>query len=193
VSIDYSGISFVGSEEDLRLYHYESGAWVDATVLPVDTVNKTICAIVSSLSPFAIFEPENQPPDCSGAYAGPDCLWPANHKMVSVSLLGVTDPDGDAVSIVITGITSDEATASDKGAGGAKHAADADGVGTDTAQLRAERSENGNGRVYEIGFIASDGKGAESEGSVQVRVPHDQSAPCEAIDDGQNYDATAIN
>lgn len=141
----------------------------------------------------------NLPPDCSEAYADPDCLWPPNHKMVSVSILGVTDPDGDPVAIVITGITSDEPTASDKGAGGAKHAPDADGVGTDTAQLRAERSGNGNGRVYEISFIAFDDKGGECEGTVQVKVPHDQRpsrrspTPCEAVDDGQNYDATQIN
>ena len=141
----------------------------------------------------------NLPPDCSEAYADPDCLWPPNHKMVAVSILGVTDPDGDLVTIMITGITSDEATASDEGSGGAKHAPDADGVGTDTALLRAERSGGGNGRVYEISFIASDGKGGECEGTVLVNVPHDQRpsrrspTPCAAIDDGQIYDATQIN
>jgi hypothetical protein len=30
-------------------------------------------------------------------------------------------------------------------------------------------------------------------GSVFVKVPHDQSDDCESIDDGQIYDATAIN
>ena len=141
----------------------------------------------------------NQPPDCSGAQADIGCLWPPNNKMVSVSILGVTDPDGDPVSIIITGITSDEATATEKGAGGAVHAPDAAGVGTDKAQLRAERSGKGNGRVYVVSFIASDGRGGECEGTVKVKVPHDQRpslkspAPCEAIDDGQKYDATVIN
>jgi len=141
----------------------------------------------------------NQPPDCSEAYADPGCLWPPNHKMVAVSILGVTDPDGDPVTIIITGITSDEATASDEGSGGAEHAPDADGVGTDTALLRAERSGNGNGRVYAIGFTAGDGKGGVCEGVVYVNVPHDQRpsrrspAPCDAVDDGQSYDATQIN
>ncbi|MHC4556069.1 MAG: hypothetical protein ACYS80_02065 [Planctomycetota bacterium] len=137
----------------------------------------------------------NQPPVCDNAYADPDCLWPPNHKIVAVHILGVTDPDGDPVTITITGITSDEPTASDEGAGGAKHAPDATGVGTDTAQLRAERSgKGGNGRVYEISFTASDGVSGECEGSVVVCVPHDQSGgDCECIDDGQNYDATQIN
>lgn len=71
VCFDYSGISFVGNEEDLRLYHYESGAWVDATVLPVETVNNIICGIVSSLSPFAIFEPEENQPPVVGVISAP--------------------------------------------------------------------------------------------------------------------------
>jgi hypothetical protein len=112
--------------------------------------------------------------------------------------MGVTDPDGDQVIITITGITSDEPTASDKGSGGAKHAPDARGIGTSTASLRAERSGSSNGRVYRITFIASDGKGGETEGNVFVIVPHDRRQDCEcidvnAIDDGQKYDATAIN
>ena len=100
----------------------------------------------------------------------------------------------DPVTITITGITSDEPTASDKASGGAKHSPDADGVGTDTASIRAERSGDSDGRVYVISFIASDGQGGESVGSVTVNVPHDQSAKeCSAIDSGQIYDATEIN
>lgn len=136
----------------------------------------------------------NKPPDCDGAYASPNCLWPPNHKFVKVNILGVTDPDGDPVTITITSITSDEPTASDEGSGGKEHAPDATGIGKSTAQVRAERSGNGNGRVYEIKFIATDDKGAISEGSVLINVPHDQKGgDCTCIDDGQNYDATDIN
>ena len=137
----------------------------------------------------------NQPPNVSAAYPSTDCLWPPNHKFVDITILGVTDPDDDSVTITITNITSDEPTASIKGAGGDKHAPDASGVGTDTASLRAERSGTGNGRVYEITFVASDGI-AETEGSVTVCVPHDYRGKCDCtlvIDDGQNYDATEIN
>jgi len=136
----------------------------------------------------------NRPPDCSEAYAEPGCLWPPNHKFVDVSIMGVTDPDDDPVTITITAITSDEPTASDKGSGGAKHAPDAYGIGTDTASVRAERSGNGDGRVYVIHFTASDGRGGECIGSIIVKVPHDQSVEdCPVIDSGQNYDATQIN
>ena len=63
----------------------------------------------------------NQDPNCSDAYAEPACLWPPNHRMVQVTILGVTDPDDDPVTITITSITSDEATASELGAGGPTH------------------------------------------------------------------------
>jgi len=97
------------------------------------------------------------------------------------------------VTITVTGITSDEATASDKGSGGAKHAPDAEGVGTDTPTVRAESSGTGNGRVYEISFDADDGMGGTCSGAVKVYVPHDQGTGDAPVDDGQNYDATQIN
>ena len=36
-------------------------------------------------------------------------MWPPNHKYKNVFVQGVTDPDGDPVTIVITGIFQDEA------------------------------------------------------------------------------------
>jgi hypothetical protein len=55
VCIDYSGVSFT-NESDLKLFHFEGGTWVDVTT-SLDTINDTICASVTSLSPFAIGEP----------------------------------------------------------------------------------------------------------------------------------------
>jgi hypothetical protein len=62
-----------------------------------------------------------------------------------------------------------------------------------TAQVRAERSGNGNGRVYRISFTASDGKGGTCDGSVKVSVPHDQGKGKVPIDDGQNYNSLAAS
>jgi len=137
----------------------------------------------------------NRPPDTSKAYASPGCLWPPDQRMVPVSILGVTDPDGDTVTITITGISSDEATATELGAGGALHAPDASGIGKSACLLRAERSGTRDGRVYVVNFTASDGRGGVTPGSVKVKVPHDQQAPgaCVAIDSGQKYDATKVN
>jgi hypothetical protein len=134
----------------------------------------------------------NTAPDVSGVYPSMDCLGLASHKMAAVQILGVTDADGDPVTITITGITSDEPTATVLGAGGVNHAPDADGVGTDTAYLLGERSAQGDGRVYVISFLASDGMGGVTAGSVAVKVPK-KMGTCEAVDSGQLYDATAIN
>jgi len=158
------------------------------------TASKECCpGVVCKGSDMATFS-LNQPPVCTNAYANPGCLWPPNNKMVLINILGVIDPDGDPVTVTVTGITSDEATASDKGSGGPKHAPDASGIGSDKASLRAERSGTGDGRVYVIQFVATDDKGAMCKGSVGVNVPHDQSNKgCPAVNSGQNYDATQIN
>ena len=169
------------------------------------TATTYCCDMEASDSDDAAFM-SNQLPDCSVASADPGCLWPPDHKFVDITIEGVTDPDGDSITITITGITSDEPTATIDGAGGVTHAPDAFGVGTGTASLRAERSgtgktgagntEFGNGRVYEITFVASDGNGGECKSSVTVCVPHDYQRKCDCscvIDDGQNYDATELN
>jgi hypothetical protein len=55
-------------------------------------------------------------------------------------------------------------------------------------QLRAERSGNGNGRVYTVYFTASDFEGG-SNGSVKVMVPKSKKTDV-AIDGGPIYDST---
>jgi len=135
----------------------------------------------------------NRPPDISGAEPSLRCLGPPNNKYIDMTLQGITDPDGNLVILTITKITSDEATASEKGSGGAKHAPDATVGDGNAFQLRSERSGNGNGRVYKISFTASDNEGGVSSGTVIVCVPHDQSQKCSCIDNGQKYDATTIN
>ena len=178
---------------------------VNSNAIPDSTIHNYCELDGDQIPPTTVIEGEgdeepgtpvltNTPPDVSEADPSLACLWPPNHKFVEIGIMGVTDPDGDPVTINIVAITSDEPTATDEGSGGAKHAPDASGVGTDTASVRAERSGNGDGRVYVIEFTANDGRGGESEGSVMVKVPHDQSSEdCPAIDSGQDYDATEIN
>jgi hypothetical protein len=129
----------------------------------------------------------NRPPDCSAAQPSVALMWPPNHSLHTISLVGVTDPDGDPVTITITGITQDEPTL---GLGDGDFSPDGFGVETSLAQLRAERSGSGNGRVYVISFTASDGQDATCDGSVSVGVPHDQKPGSIPVDDGQLYDSS---
>jgi hypothetical protein len=137
----------------------------------------------------ATVEPDNQEPDCSAAVASIGTIWPANHKFVSITVLGVTDPDGDPVTISIDSIFQDEPV---DALGDGRFAPDGADVGGSTAYVRAERSGtkklSGNGRVYHIGFTAEDGNGATCSGEVLAGVPHDRNSP--PIDDGALYDST---
>jgi hypothetical protein len=54
VCINYGGSGFA-NPRSLRLFHFENGKWVDVTTA-VDTVRKTICGSVTSLSPFGVFD-----------------------------------------------------------------------------------------------------------------------------------------
>ena len=134
----------------------------------------------------------DQPPDCSGAVADPATLWPPNHKMVSVQIAGVVDPDpADTVTIEITSIFQDEPLDT---IGDGHTDVDGGGVGTSTATVRAERTGSpqvpGDGRVYHIGFVATDTAGATCSGTVTVCVPHDQGQGSTCIDGGPLFDSS---
>jgi len=129
----------------------------------------------------------NQAPDCSNARPEVERLWPPDGRMVEIPILGVVDPDGDPLTITITGITQDEPVAHRFGRA---IQPDGDGLGTPTARVRAERRGSDNGRVYAIHFEASDGQGGVCDGEVRVCVPHDQGRGSVCQDDGQKYDST---
>ena len=124
----------------------------------------------------------NRPPDCSKLAADKTSLWPPNHKLVTVTLSGATDADGDPVTTTVTGVTQDEPL---NGLGDGDTAPDAAAVAghPNQVKLRAERSGTGDGRVYRIAVSVSDGTTATCTGTVVVGVPHDQSGP-PAVDSG---------
>jgi hypothetical protein len=131
----------------------------------------------------------NQPPDCSATAGKVLALWPPNHQLERIDLaaiLQVADPDGDPVTFAATSITQDEPVL---GNGSGATAPDGTGLGSGVIEVRSERDGAGNGRVYEVGFTASDGAGGSCSGSFRVAVPHDRNgAP--AVDDGQLFDST---
>ena len=90
--------------------------------------------------------------------------------------------------IVTVSVTSDEASSTAPGSGGANPCPDAI-IGDDlSVQLRAERSGPGDGRVYKITVTAVDSCGNQSVCSVTVEVPHSKNKS--AIDSGQFFDPT---
>ena len=155
----------------------------DGSVNECDEMNNQCCAELSIVC--------NRPPDCSQAIPSLSLLWPPNHKLVPVKILGVTDPDEDPITIILNSIFQDEPVDT---IGDGSFVPDGLGIGTETARLRAERVGSpgvpGNGRVYHIGFTANDGMGGTCSGEVLVGVPHDQGAGTSPIDDGALYDST---
>ena len=128
---------------------------------------------------------DNPLPVCSGATPSIASLWPPNHQFVNIDILGVTDPDGDEVTITIDSIFQDEAVDAENSG---NTAPDGMGVGTSTAQVRAERVGTGNGRVYHISFTATDTFGGFCSGEVLVGVPVGRNDT--AVDDGAMFDST---
>jgi hypothetical protein len=116
-------------------------------------------------------------------------LWPINHKFVPVSILGVTDPEGDAVTLTVTSVFQDEPVNGDDDG---NTAPDAEGIGTDTAWLRAERDGEGDGRAYHVYFTADDGNMNTCSGEVIVYAPLNKGKYNERVDGGALFDSTVI-
>jgi hypothetical protein len=122
--------------------------------------------------------------DCSVAYPSPDSLWPPNHKLVPIAVLGINESHGHPVTLSIDGVFQDEPV---NGKADGNTRPDATGIGSSTASVRAERAGNGNGRVYTINFTALSDGGAQCKGSVEVGVPHDPM--WDAVNDGPLFNS----
>ncbi len=142
-------------------------------------------------------EPNNVAPDVNNAYPSKECLWPPNGKFTEIKIEGVTDPNDDPVQIAVVSITSDESSSSCGhqrfGRCGFCHwwESKPDAYVSEDGKLyiKAERNGWGNGRVYEVSFVAVDNKGGATPGKVQVKVPHyKMGGNCYSVDDGQNYE-----
>ncbi len=127
----------------------------------------------------------NRAPDCSDVRADKRLLWPPNHQLVTVSLFGLRDPDGDPTTLTITGVTQDEPLS---GLGAGDQSPDAATSNSpNRVQIRAERNPSGNGRVYAIKFTGTDNQGASCTGTERVGV---QVVPwLLPFDSGQKYNS----
>ena len=87
---------------------------------------------------------------------------------------GGSDPDGDEVSLAITAVSQDEPVRSP----GDNTTPDAvAGSDLDQVRLRAERSPKGDGSVYRLTVLGSDGRGGTCEGQATVQVRRHNGVP----------------
>ena len=123
----------------------------------------------------------NLPPDCSSVSIDQTMLWPPNHTFRDVTASGGTDPEGEPVALAINSVTQDEPL---DGTGDAHTAPDADrgGLAANQVSLRAERSGDGDGRVYRVEVVATDPAGASCATMISIGVPHDQRTGASAVD-----------
>ncbi len=100
--------------------------------------------------------------------ASPDTLWPPNHKYREVTTtVEVTDADPNT-TITLVSVESNEP---DNGSGDGDTINDIVIVDDFNFQLRAERSGNGDGRVYTIIYEVTDACGNSTLASATVTVP----------------------
>jgi hypothetical protein len=104
-------------------------------------------------------------------------LWPANHKMVDITIVANADDiSGGPVSLSVM-VSSNEP---EDGTGDGRTASDwkvvdiDDDSGIITLRLRAESSGSGDGRIYTITITATDEAGNSSTSGVEIIVPHDK-------------------
>ena len=101
----------------------------------------------------------------------PDSLWPPNHQYVDVTAtVEVEDFDSDP-TISLISVTSNEP---DNGLGDGDTPDDIVIVDDFNFQLRAERSGNGDGRIYTITYEVTDDCGNSTIATAEVTVPKNQ-------------------
>jgi uncharacterized delta-60 repeat protein len=140
----------------------------------ITTVNVTA---TNGLSPdaacsFTVTVRDVDPPSITNESASVSILSPANHTMRDVTI-SYNVIDNCPLTATLT-VSSNEPV---NGTGDGD--TDPDWIVTDNhhVQLRAERSANGDGRIYTITITATDGSGNTAVKTVEVRVPHDIKNP----------------
>ena len=106
----------------------------------------------------------NPPPSIGAVSPSPSLLWPANHKMVAVTVSYTASDNCPGAPGCILAVTSNEALA----------AGDVVIVDAHHVQLRAERLGSGSGRTYTIAVTCTDAMASASTRTATVTVPHDQ-------------------
>jgi hypothetical protein len=142
---------------------------------------------------LALIGGPNQPPNCFGVRAAPGSIWPRTRdQMALITLSGATDPDGNALSYHIDGVTQDEYVTGIGDDTFPDAAFSPAGPNSNQVLVRTEANSRFNGRVYRIAYTVSDGNGGTCSGTAgrggtttaKVGVQRTKGTP--AIDDGNS-------
>ncbi|MBA7520678.1 hypothetical protein ES705_12774 [subsurface metagenome] len=163
-AIDNCSVQITGTSIDPLIYT-EQGSYVVTWTYDDGNGNKTTqlqTVVVEDITP----------PSIDSISAAPNVIWPPNHKMVPVTIsVSVSDDCDMNPSSQIISVSTNEP---ENGLGDGDTAPDWEITGDLTANLRAERSGNGSGRVYTITVGCTDSAGNSSDRQVTVIVPHDK-------------------
>ncbi len=148
---------------------------VSGSMFPVGT-NEVVCTITEASTnlascSFTITVEDTEPPVIANVWVSKTLLWPPNHKMVKVTV-HYTDTDNcDPSPNCTLSVASNEAV---NGTGDGNTSPDWQVLDAHHVLLRAERSGNGDGRVYTITITCTDVSGNSASEDVSVLVPHDR-------------------
>ena len=152
-------VSFAGQDVRYLKLYYDRGC-PGADVWYVDSITVTR---------------DITPPEISVSVT-PDTLWPPDHKMDDITAaVTVSDNCDPAPTVVISSVSSNEPDdAIGDGDGSTVNDIQGADIGTEdyNFQLRAERDNEGDGRVYTITYTATDASGNSASASATVTVPH---------------------
>jgi hypothetical protein len=144
--------------------------------LPIGTNNIQVTA-VSAIGSTAtcnttVTVVDTNPPVIVSASPSPCSLWPPNHKMVKVTVTAQVTDDCSATTWKIICVKSNESV---NGKGDGNTSPDWKILNNHCLDLRAERSGNGNGRIYTITIQAQDAAGnLSATKNITVTVPKSQ-------------------
>jgi uncharacterized repeat protein (TIGR01451 family) len=113
---------------------------------------------------------DTQPPTISDLSVSLSSLWPANHKMIDLTVKYTTAENCSSPTNAVS-ISSNEP---ENGTGDGDTSPDWVIVDEHHLRLRAERAGGGNGRVYTINVTSTDRVGNTSKRTLIVQVPKNQ-------------------
>lgn len=142
-----------------------------AQTVTADTTGTTFtCSATSAggtTSQSVTIKRDTTGPAIASATPSTSSLWPANNKLVAVSVsVSASDAGSNGVVCSITSVGSSE--------GGSAHEPDVELTGLLSMNLRAEREGKGSGRIYTAHITCKDAAGNASTTTTAIAVPHDQ-------------------